>query len=93
MQLNLVRERLCMLLLSVREAPRLTKMSISSFAYCRRRGGGAGDYPFLVFHREDPDLSRHFPVQMRLQGSGFGGTMSTLSIGHKEIGRRQALHI
>ncbi|KAF8172240.1 hypothetical protein K438DRAFT_1981691 [Mycena galopus ATCC 62051] len=44
-----------MFLLSVRDAPRITKMSISFVAYCRTRGAGA--YPFLIVHLDDPDIN------------------------------------
>ncbi|KAJ6545390.1 hypothetical protein B0H19DRAFT_1075711 [Mycena capillaripes] len=60
-----------MFLLSVRDAPRITRMSISSVAYCRTRG--AGNYPFLIVHLEDPDIN-DFPVRMKLQG--FDGPMT-----------------
>jgi hypothetical protein len=83
-----------MFLLSVGDAPRITMMSISSVAYCRTRG--AGDYPFLIVHLEDPDVS-DFPVRMKLQGfdgpvtvgsnlvkpgDDTRGNTSTLSIAH-----------
>ncbi|KAF7369344.1 hypothetical protein MVEN_00263000 [Mycena venus] len=83
-----------MFLLSVRDAPRITEMSISSVAYCRTRG--TGDYPFLIVHLEDPDIN-DFPVRMKLQGFDdlvtvgpnsvkprydMGGKKSTLSIAH-----------
>ncbi|KAJ6496250.1 hypothetical protein C8R45DRAFT_926765 [Mycena sanguinolenta] len=83
-----------MFLLSVRDAPRITMMSISSVAYCRMRGARA--YPFLIVHLDDPEIS-DFSVRMKLQGFDSpmtigpntvksrydeGGKMSTLSVAH-----------
>ncbi|KAJ7463515.1 hypothetical protein B0H11DRAFT_2285348 [Mycena galericulata] len=67
-------------LLSVRDAPRIPMMSISSVAYCRTRG--AGDYPFLIVHLKDP-LFNDFPVRMKLEG--FDGPVAA---GLNQVGPR-----
>ncbi|KAJ7205690.1 hypothetical protein B0H12DRAFT_1160116 [Mycena haematopus] len=65
-------------LLSVQDAPRIISKYISSVAYCRTRG--AGNYPFLIVHLDDP-LIADFPVRMKL--AGFDGVRaSTLTVAH-----------
>ncbi|KAJ7936892.1 hypothetical protein B0H13DRAFT_2261754 [Mycena leptocephala] len=71
-------EYLELFLLSIKNAPRITKTSILSVAYCRTRG--AASYPFLVVYLEHPVL-RQFPVRLKLQG--FDGP-ATIQVAGRE---------
>ncbi|KAJ7137110.1 hypothetical protein C8R44DRAFT_729023 [Mycena epipterygia] len=71
-------EYLELFLLSIKNAPRITKTSILSVAYCRTRG--AASYPFLVVYLQHPVL-RQFPVRLKLQG--FDGPV-TIQVAGRE---------
>ncbi|KAJ7501761.1 hypothetical protein B0H11DRAFT_1990955 [Mycena galericulata] len=69
-------EYLELFLLSIKNAPKITKTSILSIAYCRTRG--AASYPFLVVYFQYPILRRS-PVRLKLQG--FDGPATVQVVG------------
>ncbi|KAJ7501767.1 hypothetical protein B0H11DRAFT_1991040 [Mycena galericulata] len=69
-------EYLELFLLSIKNAPKITKTSILSVAYCRTRG--TASYPFLVVYLQYPVL-RRFPVRLKLQG--FDGPATIQVVG------------
>ncbi|KAJ7323285.1 hypothetical protein DFH08DRAFT_887856 [Mycena albidolilacea] len=71
-------EYLELFLLSLKNAPKITKTSILSVAYCRTRG--AASYPFLIVYLQHPGL-RQFPVRLKLQG--FNGP-ATIQVANRE---------
>ncbi|KAJ7785024.1 hypothetical protein DFH07DRAFT_763638 [Mycena maculata] len=81
-----------MFLLSVGDAPRITRMSISSVAYCCTCGANA--YPFLIVHLDDPEVN-DFSVRMKLQG--FDGPMAVglnpVKLRHDEGGKTSTLSV
>ncbi|KAJ7749711.1 hypothetical protein B0H16DRAFT_1461109 [Mycena metata] len=71
-------EYLELFLISIKNAPRITRTSLLSVAYCRTRG--AASYPFLVVFLQHPVLCQ-FPVRLKLQG--FDGP-ATIQVAGRE---------
>ncbi|KAJ6592653.1 hypothetical protein B0H19DRAFT_1088257 [Mycena capillaripes] len=51
---------------SIRNAPKIANIPVSSVAYCRTRRTPA--YPFLIVHLQHPHYENDFPVRLKMQG-------------------------